>query len=134
MKVFGEGSVKPYLKRGAVGAGIGAILGAGGAMRAASEGTLPADQWAVGAHATFGALVGFLGGLIYWRLRWLREGGRLGYYLSWAYSVGSAVGVVLLPETVTTGSWFQFLAGVALGVGGGLGLGLFTRQVHGHKW
>lgn len=125
---------RSYVVRALIGAAMGAALGAGGALRAASETGVPVTDDALVTDASFGAIIGLIAGLIQWRLRALSAGGRRGYYTSFSISVGVATGIVLLPEALATRQWWTYALFVLLGFGGGLGMALFIRQVRGHNW
>ena len=122
-------AVGQYAKRGALGAGIGAIIGFIGALRAASEGGLPLADAELFLNAALAASVGCLAGLIFWHLRRLRERGELHYYLSWALSVGIAGAVFFLPEAVKTRDWLALIWVTGAGFFGGLGLAAYTRLI-----
>jgi dipeptide/tripeptide permease len=127
-------AVWQYSTRAALGTVLGFIIGAAAAFRAAREGELPTANTGVLSDGLLGAQIGLLAGLLHHRLRRLRDRGRGAYYLSWSLSIGSACAVVMLPEAVSKQGWWEFAVVVALGLGGGLGLALFTRQGSGHKW
>jgi len=64
-------------------------------------------------------------GLIFWRLRRLRDRGGLYYFLSWGLSVGAATALVLLPTILKTGEWLAFIIVIGVGVSEGAGLGAY---------
>lgn len=113
-----------------IGAAIGGVAGAGGVLREVVEGH---RSWALGptilAALTTGA-VGLLGGLILYALRPLMKRGVVAYYAAWGLSVGLAVTVFVSTGLLFHGGPLREVLGSALlGIGGGLGLALFIRQV-----
>lgn len=109
-----------YGIRGAIGALTAACFGYCGALR---DNERPLHE------TIFAATIGFLAGLIFWRLRWMRERGGVYYYFSWGLSAAGATAMVLLPTTFKTGDWLFF--GVAVGVGmiAGCGLGAYVVMI-----
>lgn len=112
-----------------MGAGVGAIIGFLGAMRGASESGLPLAHAELFPDTALAAMLGCLAGVIFWRLRRLRERGVFYYCLSWALSVCAAMALVLLPETVKTREWLLYITFVGGGFFAGLGLGGYTLLI-----
>lgn len=106
--------LKAYAIRGLIGALLGGYYDVRAGLRS---------------HTMFGAAVGCLAGLLFWRLRWMRERGGLYYYYSWGPSVAGGVALVLLPEAIKTREWLAYTVFVALSVTAGFGLGAFFLLV-----
>lgn len=104
-----------YAVRGAVGAALGALLGLKADLREYHARHLDTTL--------FAAAVGFLAGLIFCRLQWMRDRGGVYYHFSWGLSVGGGLALYLLPETLRTGEWLAYVVFVAVGITGGFGLG-----------
>ena len=108
---------------------MGAIIGFLGAIRGASESGLPLAHAELFPDAALAAILGCLAGVVFWRLRRLRERGVLFYFLSWALSVCVAVALFLLPETVKTREWLLYITFVGGGFFAGLGLAGYTLLI-----
>jgi drug/metabolite transporter (DMT)-like permease len=80
--------------------------------------------------AALAASMGCVAGLIFWRFRQLRERGGFYYGLSWALSVGAAVGLVFLPEAVKTREWRSLIWAVCAGIFAGFGLAGYTLLIY----
>jgi hypothetical protein len=123
-----------YGKRIAAGACIGAFLGVGGAVRDASDFGQKFGAAQLCLDAAIGATLGGLAGLVFWRLRRLRERGNYLYYtLAWALFVAAGATFVFLPEILRTRDWPSLLWVAGGGFFAGLGLAAFTLQISGDQ-
>ena len=119
-------AVKAYAMRGLIGALLGAYYGFRADLgRLGRHSTTSLAHTTPLSHTMFSAAVGCLGGLLFWRLRWMRERGGLYYYYSWGLSVAGGVAFVLLPEAIRTREWLAYTVIVGVSVTAGFGLGAF---------
>lgn len=123
----------PYLRWALAGAVIGMALGIAGSWRETMEQSLLIGQVAR-VNLLVGAAIGMLTGLFLYWLRGLRPGGRLGHYLSWMAAITAAVSTVVLVDALASGQWKDVPIAIGIGVLIGAGIGLFVRQLHGHRW
>ena len=127
-------ALKAYAIRGAIGAALGAFYGYRVALREAHDTAVTLAAARPLATTVFGASVGCLAGLIFWRLRWMRERGGLYYFFSWGLSLGAAIALVMLPTTLKTREWLGYVIIVAVSVSAGGGLAAFfllmTKDQH----
>ncbi len=115
-------TVKGYAISGAIGAALGAYYGFKGALQG-HDTALPLGGARPVASPLFGATVGFVAGLVFWRLRSMRERGGVYYFVSWGLSLGTAVALIFLPMALRTGEWLAYGVAVGVGVIGGFGFG-----------
>ncbi len=121
-----------YLKYALIGAASGLLVGIAAAFQANREfpfADLPSEVFGI---AMFGTMAGTISGLMYCRLRTLRQS-KLGDYVSWSVAVGSAFATIALPETLKIGNWGEYAFVTFLGLVGGAGIGLFARRLRGHE-
>ena len=116
-------AVVAYAIHGAIGAAIGAFYGFRGALREAHDTAIPLARLRPFDTTPVAAAVGFVAGLFFWRLGWMRERGGVYYFFSWGLSLGTAVALIALPTILRTGEWLAYGVAVAVGVIGGCGLG-----------
>lgn len=95
------------------------MLGYCGALRDAHDRATPLRTTVVA------ATIGFLAGLIFWRLRWMRDRGGVYYYFSWGLSVAGGTALFLLPSTIKNGEWLSFALMIVFAMTGGFGLAAF---------
>ena len=114
-----------YTVSGALGAALGAYYG----FRADLNDSVRHSSAASVGHASpfaatiFGAAAGFVAGLLFRRLRWMRERGGIYYFFSWGLSVGAGVALALLPTILRTKEWLAYGVGIVVGILAGFGLG-----------
>ena len=122
--------LRAYAIRGLIGALLGAYYGVRADLdRLGRHSPSSLAHTAPISNTIFGAAVGCLAGLLFWRLRWMRERGGLYYYYSWGLSVAGGVALVLLPEVIRTREWLAYTVFVGLSVTAGFGIGAFFLLV-----
>lgn len=117
-----------YIRACAIGAAAGLILGCTGAINAHHKFPELHLEVLLPQYTTVGVLVGGTAGILYYRLRFLRSRNLIGHYMSWALSLGLAVAIVVLPETLASSQWGQYAAIIGVGLVSGLGFGWYARQ------
>jgi hypothetical protein len=115
------------------GAIVGAVLGMLGFWRSTAEGTSDPGLPLV-VQIGLPALGGAAAGIVLHALKGIRGRGRLGHYMAWVSAGIVGMAGILLPELLDGVGVQEGALIVALGVGAGLGLGAFARQLSGHVW
>jgi hypothetical protein len=104
---------------------MGAFFGYCGALREAHDSAVTLAHARPLATTVFTATIGCVAGLIFWRLRRLRERGGVYYFLPWGLSVGAATALVLLPTILRMREWLPFIIVVGFSISAGCGLGAY---------
>lgn len=123
-----------YLSAMLVGAVCGIVLSLAASWRAGLEGEAGDFGLADGMRIGLPAVGGAAAAAVLVLTTEFRDRGRWEHYASWSLAGILGVLCILVPDAISARTLGPAFWAVPMGIALGLGLGLFVRQLAGHRW